>query len=99
MKILRLVPADPSHRDWALSVFRGVVTVRAESEERARQLATAAFGQMARLIPGEDACTNPWRQVDRVTCLETVDDGYPAEGEEEILIPGVPAFEYREFNA
>ena len=89
MAIWKLKPIDLSHRDWEASTYRKEVEViiRADSEKRARQVATSAFLIATEVIPGEKVKTNPWSQAALVSVVEVKDKNYPVTGKEEILGP------------
>ena len=87
MTIWKLNPIDLNHRDWEASTYRREVIVRAESEERARQIATNAFRIATTVIPGEKIINNPWSQAALVSAIEVKDESYPETGKEEILGP------------
>ena len=87
MAVWKLKPIDPNHRDWEASTYRKEVVIRAESEKRARQVATSAFGIATEVIPGEKIQTNPWSQPALVSVVEVKNGSYPGTGKEEILGP------------
>jgi hypothetical protein len=87
MTIWKLNPIDLNHRDWEASTYRREVIVRAESEKRARQIATSAFHIATTVTPGEKIKSNPWSQTALVSAVEVKDGSYPETGKEEILGP------------
>lgn len=87
MAIWKLTPIDLEHRDWQTSSFDREIIVRAESEERAREIATSAFRTGATSPPGKEIPTNPWSQSALVSAAEVKDSNYPETGQEEILNP------------
>ena len=87
MTIWKLNPIDPNHRDWEASTYREDVIIRADSEERARRIATSAFRKATEVTPGEKIKINPWSQPALVSIVEVKDEGYPETGKEEILGP------------
>lgn len=87
MKIWKLNPIDLNHRDWETSTYRREVIVRAESEKRARQIATSAFHIATTVTPGEKIKNNPWNQAALVSAVEIEDESYPETEKEEILGP------------
>lgn len=87
MTIWKLSPIDLNHRDWEASRFPGEIIIRAESEERARQIATKAFCIAATKPPGDKIPKNPWSQSALVSAVEVKDESYPKTGREEILDP------------
>ena len=60
MKIWKLKPIDPNHRDWKASTYQGEVIVWAGSEKRAREIATSAFLIATDVTAGEKIHANPW---------------------------------------
>lgn len=87
MAIWKLKPIDPNHRDWEASMYRKEVIVRAESETRARQVATSAFAIATKVTLGEKVRINPWSQSTLVSATEVEGSNYPETGQEEILDP------------
>ncbi len=87
MPIWKLNPIDLSHRDWGVSRYRGEVIIRAESGEKARQIASGAFRIAATKSPGEKLQRDPWKQAALVSAVEVMDESYPETGKAEILGP------------
>lgn len=88
MKIWKLTPVDPEHNDWDASRYSGMVIVRAESEERAREFVIDRFKKGAsKSAPGDKIKVAPWKQPDAVSVVEVKDGGYSKTGKEEILDP------------
>jgi len=87
MTIWKLTPIDLKHRDWQASRFNQEIIVRAESEDRAREIATSAFWTGETNPPGEEIQTNPWSQQALVSAVEIKDTSYPDTGRDEILDP------------
>ncbi len=92
--IFKLVPVDPSMPHWRMSTYSGVVLIRAESDERARDIAALAFSIAACVVPGHENAYLPWRHPELVVCHVVADTKYSDVGDEEILVPEVPAYEY-----
>ena len=87
MPIWKLNPIDLSHRDWEASRYQREVIVRAESEERAQQIAAYAFGIATTVPLGEEVRASPWKQSTLVSITEVRDESYPRDGNEEIVGP------------
>ena len=75
------------HRNWQASSFDQEIIVRAESEDRAREIAVSAFRKGVTSPPGEEIPINPWSQPALVSVAEVTDSNYPETGQEEILDP------------
>lgn len=93
MIIFKLQPNDKNLNDanWQASTYQGPMVIRAEDENRARDIADTACGiavsnrdpnGVIREIP-----TNPWSNLGLVQCIELQDSSYPSEGDVEILEP------------
>lgn len=86
MTIWKMVPGELNNLQWQVSVFQGEVIIRAESEERARDVLGYCFWKT-----GQSGSANmagpPWNRPNLVTASEYTDGKFPAEGEEEILAP------------
>jgi len=87
MTIWKLIPIDTNHRHWEASRYRGEVIIRADSEEKARQVAASAFRIAATNPPGEELQSDPWKQAALVSAVEITVESYPANGKPEILDP------------
>lgn len=87
MQLWRLTPIDLSDPHWEASVYRAPVTVRAETEERAREIAALAFGTAVRVWPSKGPRYVPWRHTALVACRTLEDASFKREGPEEILDP------------
>ena len=87
MTIWKLIPIDLNHRAWEVSRYRGEVIIRADSEEKARQIAASAFRVAATKPPGEEVQLDPWQQAALVSAVEVMDESYPTIGKAEILGP------------
>ena len=95
IRIWQLVPIDPGQPHWEMSTYRGLDLVRAEDENRARDTAAMAFASAVNLRARRDTIYLPWRHAEFVACYENEDPAHSTEGEEEILVPVIPAFVYR----
>ena len=95
MKIFKLQPytdtLDSEH--WQASTFKGPVTIRTTNENRARQIASLAFGiAVERRGLSQPTPVIPWsKPIGLAECIELDDSSYSMDGEEEILDP-------KEFN-
>jgi len=88
MKIWKLTPIDPEHRDWEASAYTGEVIVRAESEERGREFVMGRFKRgVSTEAPKDKIKVAPWRLPAVVSAVELKDESYPKAGKEEILDP------------
>lgn len=87
--IWRLAPINSDSFNWAASSYAGEVIVRASTEYRARQIATAVFWQaVERKSLGQPTAINPWsRLAGETTCEKVATSPYPVEGREEVLSP------------
>lgn len=86
-RIWRLKPMNETahHPNWAGSIFRGEVIVRAVDEPTARHLPSLLYGVAVRRSRGDDSFIQPWR--DLAECEEVADSGFEAVGLEGILSP------------
>lgn len=87
MNIWELTPLDPSDHNWRASTHSDRVVVRAETEERARHLASLAFGIAADMVPGAEVPLLPWHYDWLVAVQPVTSDKYDPDGEETILDP------------
>lgn len=87
MPIWRLTPIDLTEPHWEASVYRAPVTVRADSEERARQIADLALSIAVSVRPGEGPRFSPWTHRFLVECRKVDDPAVVGEGPEAILDP------------
>lgn len=86
-RIWRLKPMKETahHPNWAGSIFRGEVIVRAVDEPTARHLPALLYGVAIRRRNGDDSFIQPWR--DLAECDEVANSGFEAMGYEGILSP------------
>ena len=86
MTIWKMVPGELQNLQWQVSSYQGEVLIRAESEERARDLLGYCFWKS-----GQSGSANmagpPWNRANLVSASEYTGSEYPLEGEEEILAP------------
>ena len=75
-RVWHLVPVDLQAPAWAASVYKGPVVVRAESEQRARELARDDFSSSG--LPVATMADPPWTQPGVVRAE-------PVDGDPEIL--------------
>ncbi len=87
MAIWQLDPIDPTDHDWRASTYSRRVIVRAPTEERARHIATLAFGITPQHIPGMEVPLIPWDYRNLVECQKIEAGPYQEEGAEAILEP------------
>lgn len=87
MSVWRLEPVDTENANWRASSYCGTVVIRAESEERARDIATLVFGRAARKILNQDTPFVPWGSDGLVRCTALNGDEFDEEGPEAILDP------------
>ena len=71
-----LTPSNTAHPDWAISSYRDVVQVIAESEAEARTIVTLRFVTFPNTHVRSDTSWGPWRNPDLVSAreIETLDD-------------------------
>ncbi len=87
MNIYHLIPYANAKADWGRSIHKGIVTVRATSEDEARHVAALALGKAKRVVPGAVTTTSPWRDESAVHCEVVKDPRFPAEGPSALLDP------------
>lgn len=87
-----LTPIDPSAPSWASSTWSSAVVVRADSDERAREIAALAFGIWAEKIHQGDTPLGPPWYYEQLVTAERGDD---QDGEEAILEPAHHDAEWR----
>lgn len=85
--IYELLPRNDSDPSWKTADYRARVVVRADSLERAREVADGNYSKGAALPPGTQTLLSPWRYGDIVECRELANSGFPEDGNEEILEP------------
>ena len=95
--IWKLTPLNPESRNWQASTVCQEVIIRAATEDRARNIASMAFGiAVERKSPTEDTILNPWgRIVGEASCERITDSGYPEDDPDEILDPAEYDHEWR----
>lgn len=86
MKIWKMIPCELQNLQWQVSTYQGEVIIRAESEERARDLLGYCFWKT-----GQSGSANmagpPWNRPNLVIANEYTEGNFPTEGVEEILAP------------
>lgn len=70
---LRPNPKNTNHMDWRLSDHKGDCFVSATDAGSARDHATLSFAIMAEKVEHGTTPINPWRQQDKVICVEIAD--------------------------
>ncbi len=86
MAIWQLDPIDPKDHNWRASTYSRRVIVRAPTEERARHIATLAFGIAAERTLGMEVPLIPWDYGNLVECKK-IEACYQEERAEAILEP------------
>lgn len=88
MKTWKLAPVEPEAPNWRGSTWTETVIIRADSEDRARQMANLAFGKaVERRSVADNTFHLPWGNPAWASCEPITSDEYPAEGPEAILSP------------
>ncbi len=87
MRLWQLDPKNLAHRNWRASTYKGRVVIRAETEERARQITTLATAIAVRRIPREDTITPPWSDPEIVACRSIQFEESSERGPEVVLAP------------
>ncbi len=85
MKIWKLSIADANSENWSASTYKGNVFVRAETETKARQVATKKFAIATHNATGQDIRISPWSQKADTKCSICETTKYPLEGSQGIL--------------
>ncbi len=98
MAIWRLEPIDTTNHNWRASSYVGSVLIRAADEQRARVIATRAFGIAARLVAGMDVPVIPWDYDGLSDCSRANDTTFAEEGPDEILDPAQYEDEWRRMD-
>lgn len=86
MQIWKLYPVDHAPVNWQFSRYRGEVIVRAETEDRARQISSNHFMS----ISAGGGFESPWECSVTVLCKALPGSGHRVHGQEEILSPRLP---------
>ncbi len=98
MTIWKMVPGDPQNLQWQVSTYQGEVIIRAESEQRARDLLGYCFWRT-----GQSGSANmagpPWNRPNLVSASEYTGGEFPLQGEEEILAPPEAVALWQEYQA
>ena len=87
MKIWKLSPLDLDFAGWGCRPHHGDLIVRAEDEEKARNIATQKFRAAVPKLPGQETPLNPWNDSTVVECIELDDSNYSTDGSAELLEP------------
>lgn len=94
--IWKLVPLNPESQNWRASTYKGAIIIRAATEDRARRIASMAFGIATKRVLGEDTIVNPWgRIIGEASCERITKPEYPEDGPDEILDPAEHDHEWR----
>ena len=98
--VWKLTPVDPASRNWDASTYCGELIVRADSERRAREIATLTLLIATSRKLGEPLAINPWnRIVGEVQCQRILDAEFPENGPEAILYPAIHNREWESVSA
>ena len=88
MKIWRLSPLNPNFAGWCCSRYQGDAIVRAEDEEKARDIAYRHFWSLAEKVsPCQETPRSPWKDSSVVKCIELDNSKYSTDGPAELLEP------------
>ncbi len=98
MSIWLLEPIDTTNHNWRASSYVGPVLIRAANEQRARAIATCAFGRASRHVPGLDVPIVPWDYDGLSDCSRSNDTTFAEEGPDEILDPAQYDDEWRRMD-
>ena len=97
--IWKLTPLDLESHNWRASTYKGQVIIRAATEDRARRIASMAFGIAVKRVLGETTAINPWgRIIGESSCERLVDSAYPEDGPDEILDPAEYNHEWQRYG-
>ena len=87
MSIWQLDPINLSDHNWRASTYTGPVTIRAPDEQRAREIASYAFGIAAEHDPELAVPIIPWGYGHLVKCERTEAGTHLEDGEDAIVDP------------
>ena len=87
MPLWKLTPTDLTDRNWESSSHVGEVIVRADSENRAREIVAKAYEVEGDSLPKGEPLYSPWKNIHLVTCLRLETSDLPLHGDERILMP------------
>ena len=93
--IWKLRPLDPASPWWNASSHKQEVTIRAGSENRARDIANTCFSKAHERLPDGRIIYSPWSNADEVVC-ERVTGGEFADGAGDAILS--PAYYDAEFQ-
>lgn len=85
--VWRLAPVDLSSENWNASTHKGEMIVRAPTERRAREMATAACAIAHGRLPSGRTALNPWNRMKGETACERLANHEAEAGPEAILSP------------
>lgn len=88
MKIWKLSPINLDFAGWCCSTYKDDVIIRAEDEEKARDIATQNFGIFAKKVSStQETPRSPWNDSTVVKCIELSNSKYSIEGPAKLLEP------------
>lgn len=87
MPIWKLTPSNITSPHWNCSTYKDPITVRAPSEDEARQRATLVFGIGRMAVLGDDSPLPPWELSDLATCSRVDNSGFDETGATAVLSP------------
>lgn len=85
MEIWKLTVLDKDNPDWDLSIYKGDLIVRAETEHEARMQATFEFTIGAQGNPGQPTRNNPWNQENVVGCERYSGTEFSRQGDPSVV--------------
>ncbi len=87
MPVFQLQPIDPGDECWQASMWNGIALVRASCEERARAIATFAFGRGVGVEGAGHDPGGPWIEDAKALCKRVLPVAYAEDGPEAVLAP------------
>lgn len=87
MNIWKLSPVDLSHPNWEASTLKREITVRAENEIQAREIATMKTAIATSRTLGRELRFPPWKSHETAACFIDASEKYPSDGVPGILDP------------
>ena len=95
MAVWKLSAIDPESEHWRRSTVQQPVTIRAETENRARDIACRAFDIAAARSRHGGTLFCPWGFADMTACERLDDPAVPDEGPDAVLDPAEHDSEWR----
>jgi hypothetical protein len=87
MSIWELAPIHLNDENWQRGPWKGLVIIRAATENRARDIACCVFDTATERTTGQSSLHCPWRDDNLARCRRIEGYSYPADGPEAILEP------------